>query len=166
MKTSSALLVAFAILVVAVGIILIVGSTNPAMVTGQTTNSPPAQNSTSTTAPTTSVPPSTPMSTNSEGDTYDVAISGFAFSPQTMTIDAGDSIQWTNMDSATHTVVSDTGSMINSGDLATGQSYTQLFTTPGTYTYHCSIHPDMTGTIIVNAPSTSTSTSSGSSGGY
>ena len=173
MKAVNILLVVFAVLAVAIGVVLVVGAaSNPAMVTGQITNSP-AQNSTSTTNPTASVPPSIPT-TPSQGATYEVSISGFTFSPQTITINAGDSIRWTNMDIVSHTIVSDSGNMINSPNLAQGQSYTQVFTTPGTYTYHCSIHPMMKGTIIVNSPGSSATTiptsssSSGSSsgGGY
>ena len=56
-----------------------------------------------------------------------------------------------NNDSPTHTIASDMGSPVSfsSDPLATGASYSFTFTQPGTYTYHCSIHPSMTGTIIV-----------------
>ena len=77
----------------------------------------------------------------------DVTMSNFAFSPSSVEIKAGESVTWTNEDSATHTVEGDGG--ISSGDLAKGQSYTKKFDTAGTYPYKCSIHPSMTGTVVV-----------------
>lgn len=78
----------------------------------------------------------------------EVIISNFAFSPQTLTVIAGATVKWTNNDSVTHTIVSDSN-MFNSGNIAPGQSFQFSFKNPGTYSYHCSIHPNMTGSIIV-----------------
>lgn len=80
--------------------------------------------------------------------TVDVAISGFAFDPATITISAGQSVTWTNKDNVVHTVTADDNSW-TSGDIANGQTFTQTFSTAGTYNYHCAIHPNMTGTVIV-----------------
>jgi plastocyanin len=99
-------------------------------------------------------PTETPVTTNSSetptvsagGKTIEVTIQGFAFNPSSITISPGDTVKWTNMDSATHTVVGDD---ISSGNLKNGDSYQQTFTKPGTYNYHCSIHPSMLGTVIV-----------------
>jgi plastocyanin len=77
-----------------------------------------------------------------------VSISGFAFNPATITIKAGESVTWTNADSVTHTVVADNGEFTSSG-LANGQTYSFTFAKAGTYKYHCSIHPTMTGTVVV-----------------
>jgi plastocyanin len=77
-----------------------------------------------------------------------LAIRNFAFLPSTLTITAGTVVTVTNDDSVTHTWVSNTGAF-NSGDIAPGSSYKFTFSTPGTYLYHCSIHPFMTGTIVV-----------------
>jgi plastocyanin len=77
-----------------------------------------------------------------------VTIKGFAFEPATVTIKAGESVTWTNQDSANHTVVADKGEF-TSGDLANGATFTFKFDTAGTYAYKCSIHPSMTGTVIV-----------------
>jgi plastocyanin len=82
--------------------------------------------------------------------TVDVAISGFAFSPVEITVKAGTIVRWTNNDSVTHTVVADSGDWA-SGDLAQGGIYSRVFDAPGTYTYHCGVHPSMKGTIIVTA---------------
>jgi plastocyanin len=79
-----------------------------------------------------------------------VTIENFAFSPASITVKAGTTVTWTNKDSATHTVTeTDSQTGPNSGDLATGKSYSFKFDTAGTYKYHCSIHPDMTGTVTV-----------------
>ena len=80
---------------------------------------------------------------------YEVDIGGFKFSPQTLTIKVGDSVAWTNSDSASHTATSDAGSEIDSPTLSNGQSYSHTFTTTGTFAYHCSFHSGMKGTIVV-----------------
>ncbi|MBI5681174.1 MAG: cupredoxin family copper-binding protein [Methanobacterium sp.] len=97
-----------------------------------------------------------------------VTIQNMAFNPATLNVQVGTTVTWTNKDSATHRVVSDTG-LFNSGDLTTGMSYNYTFNQTGSFSYHCSIHPSMTGTVVVstNDPSnsnTSTNTNSGGSG--
>jgi plastocyanin len=77
-----------------------------------------------------------------------VTVVNFAFSPQTLSVTAGTTVTWTNRDSTTHTITSDTG-VFNSGNLATNSSFTYTFSNTGSYAYHCAIHPSMTGTIIV-----------------
>lgn len=78
-----------------------------------------------------------------------VNISGFAFSPSSLTIKAGVKVTWTNKDGAAHTVTSDDGTFTSSGNLDTGETYQFTFMTAGTYHYHCAIHPAMKGTITV-----------------
>jgi plastocyanin len=82
-----------------------------------------------------------------------VLIKGFAFSPATVTISSGTAIIWTNQDGATHTIVSDTGApeAFSSDPLGQNGVFRFTFTRPGTYNYHCSIHPSMKGTVIVTA---------------
>jgi len=77
-----------------------------------------------------------------------INIANFAFSPNNLNIKVGDKVTWTNNDSVTHHVVSDTG-VFDSGDMSQGQAFNFTFNTAGSYSYHCSIHPEMTGTIIV-----------------
>lgn len=77
-----------------------------------------------------------------------VTIQNFQFSPQSITVAAGTTVTWTNRDSVSHTVTGDNGGPASS-QIATGQSYSYTFATPGTYTYHCTIHPMMKGTVIV-----------------
>lgn len=77
-----------------------------------------------------------------------VQISNFNFSPATLTVKVGDTVTWTNQDSAGHSVTADDNSF-NTGIIDQGKSGTMTFSTAGTYTYHCSVHPSMKGTIIV-----------------
>jgi len=77
-----------------------------------------------------------------------VEISNFAFSPNSLTVPAGTTVTWTNKDGITHTSTSDQA-VWDSGGISPGQSFSVPFNTPGTFTYHCNIHPGMTATIIV-----------------
>ena len=77
-----------------------------------------------------------------------VDISNFSFNPGTLTVKVGDTVTWTNNDSATHTVTANDNSF-KSADLAPGASFSNTFSTAGTYPYRCTIHPNMTGTIVV-----------------
>lgn len=81
--------------------------------------------------------------------TVAVSISNFSFVPTVLTIKKGTKVTWTNNDSAPHTVTSDAGNLLHSQTLATGQSFSFIFTETGTVNYHCSVHPGMTGKVIV-----------------
>lgn len=93
-------------------------------------------------------PAAPPVSTGG-GNT--VTMKNFAFNPSALTVKTGTVVTWVNQDGAPHTIASDPGSPVSfsSESLSTGASYTFTFTRPGTYTYHCSIHPSMKGTVIV-----------------
>jgi plastocyanin len=71
-----------------------------------------------------------------------------AFNPDTITVAIGTSLMWTNTDTISHTSTGDAGGW-NSGVLVPGATFSVNFPTSGTYTYHCSIHPDMVGTVMV-----------------
>jgi plastocyanin len=71
-----------------------------------------------------------------------------AFVPNPATVAQGAVVTWSNTDSTNHDIVSDTGAW-DSGRLATGDSFRFTFATRGTYPYHCSLHPGMNGTIVV-----------------
>ena len=77
-----------------------------------------------------------------------IVVKEFMFSPTPLTVKAGSTVTWTNMDDEPHTAVSDTG-MFKSGGMDTNESFSFKFDKPGTYHYTCSIHPRMVGTIIV-----------------
>jgi plastocyanin len=89
-----------------------------------------------------------------------VTIVDYAFQPKTITINQHESVTWTNTANQNHTVTADDGSF-DSGELSHGDVFGNVFDTAGTFKYHCSIHPDMQGTIIVKAVA-ATPTPSGS----
>ena len=78
-----------------------------------------------------------------------IEIKDFAFNPQTLTVKSGEKITWINRDEEPHTVVSVEKQFKKSTALDTDQEFTITAGTPGTYTYFCSVHPKMTGTIVV-----------------
>jgi LPXTG-motif cell wall-anchored protein len=88
------------------------------------------------------------------GDTG-VTIADFQFTPATITIHVGDTVTWINHGPSAHTATANNGSF-NTGVLQKGQSASHTFTTAGTVTYICSIHPFMHGTVVVLANRTST----------
>ncbi|PYJ11610.1 MAG: hypothetical protein DME96_03985 [Verrucomicrobia bacterium] len=89
-----------------------------------------------------------------EADTTDnnqnrIEIKDFAFNPQNLTVKSGEKITWINRDEEPHTVVSVEKQFKKSTALDTDQEFTITAGAPGTYTYFCSVHPKMTGTIVV-----------------
>lgn len=92
---------------------------------------------------------------NNEPPANEVYIKGMAFTPATLTVTVGTTVKWTNKDAVTHTVTSDTG-LFDSGNIDQNGTSSHMFSTAGTYNYHCSIHPSMTGKIIVTESSTQT----------
>ena len=78
-----------------------------------------------------------------------IEIKDFAFNPPTLTVKSGEKITWINRDEEPHTIVSVEKQFKKSSALDTDQSFTITSSTPGTYTYFCSVHPKMTGTIVV-----------------
>ena len=88
--------------------------------------------------------------TNStSGKQNTIEIKDFAFNPQTITVKSGQTITWINRDEEPHTVVSVEKQFKKSTALDTDQTFTITTGAPGTYTYFCSVHPKMTGTIVV-----------------
>ena len=81
-----------------------------------------------------------------------VTIKGYAFTPKTLTVVVGTRVRWTNTDSDSHTVASDTGAFVESATLSTGHSFTHTFAKTGVYRYHCGLHAFMTGTVVVKGP--------------
>lgn len=81
-----------------------------------------------------------------------VTISNFTFGPATLTVAPGTTVTWVNGDDIPHTVVADDKKTFRSKVLDTDDRFTFTFTTPGTYGYFCSIHPHMTGRIVVKGP--------------
>jgi plastocyanin len=88
-------------------------------------------------------PPGTPVSIVSGASVK----TSTAYSPSPINISAGGTVTWTNNDNTTHTAT-DAGTF-DSGAIAPGASFSHTFPTAGTFTYHCSIHPGMVGTVTV-----------------
>jgi plastocyanin len=78
-----------------------------------------------------------------------VTIAGFAFKPASIEVTVGTTVTWTNEDPAPHTVTATDGSF-DSGTIASGATFSQVFDAVGTFEYACAIHPTMTGSVIVN----------------
>ncbi|HXJ00327.1 MAG TPA: cupredoxin family copper-binding protein [Micropepsaceae bacterium] len=81
-------------------------------------------------------------------DANSFIIKDFHFSPMSLTVPAGATVLWKNLDGEPHTVVSIEG-LFRSGGLDQNDSFTFKFDKPGTYRFVCSIHPQMLGTITV-----------------
>jgi YVTN family beta-propeller protein len=103
---------------------------------------PPAQRTPAAQAP-------APVAAAPQGQAMAVNIAKFAFVPATITISAGESITWTNSDPVDHTATSD-DKVWDSGSLGPNASFTTTFLQPGTYAYHCTIHPFIRGAVVVN----------------
>jgi plastocyanin len=80
--------------------------------------------------------------------TAEVKIDNFSFEPQTITIPVGATVTWTNRDDIPHTVVSTDG-VFKSKVRDTDEKFSYTFTKAGTYPYFCSVHPKMTGKVVV-----------------
>jgi plastocyanin len=80
----------------------------------------------------------------------EVKIDNFVFTPQRVTVKAGTTVAWINDDDIPHTVASNT-KLFKSSALDTKDKFSFTFTTPGAYEYFCSLHPHMTGAIVVEA---------------
>ena len=104
-----------------------------------------ASESTTTTVPVVVAPTSSvPVSSS-----YSIDISGFSFAPSALTVQVGDTVTWTNLDSATHTVTFNGSASLSSGELQEGGTHSVTFDSVGTYAYGCSPHAYMQGTITV-----------------
>ncbi|HEX5474595.1 MAG TPA: plastocyanin/azurin family copper-binding protein [Vicinamibacterales bacterium] len=71
-----------------------------------------------------------------------------AFGANPLTVTAGTTVTWVNADNTTHTATSDNG-VFNSGNINPGGRFSTTFATAGTFAYHCTIHPNMVGTVKV-----------------
>jgi len=80
--------------------------------------------------------------------TTTVTIDNFRFTPASMSVKAGTTVRWTNRDDIPHTIVADDQSF-KSKALDTDDGFSYTFSKPGTYSYFCSLHPKMTGKIVV-----------------
>ncbi len=82
------------------------------------------------------------------GTKAEVKIDNFVFGPQTLTVPVGATVTWTNKDDIPHTSVSTDG-VFKSKVLDTDEKFSYTFTKAGEYSYYCTIHPKMTGKVVV-----------------
>jgi plastocyanin len=81
--------------------------------------------------------------------TRTVVIKNFSFKPAHITIKRGTRVRWINRDSTAHTATANKKRSFDSGRLSPGQRYTHTFKRAGKQRYHCEIHPDMMGSVVV-----------------
>ena len=93
--------------------------------------------------------PSVAANDEARAATAEVKIDNFSFSPQEINVAVGTSVTWTNRDDFPHTVVS-TYVVFKSMVRYTDEKFSYTFTKAGTYSYYCSIHPKMTGKVVVH----------------
>jgi plastocyanin len=130
------------------------GSSAPPPTTGTSTSVPPTTAPPTTTPPTTAPPTTVAPDTTTTGAattttvTNQVTLIDLAFDPVTITVHAGDTVTWVNGDTTAHDVVADDASF-DSGNLAPDASFQFTFPKAGTVAYHCSLHPQMKGTVVV-----------------
>jgi len=93
-------------------------------------------------------PRSAAANDQSSAATAAVKIDNFVFGPQTITVPVGATVTWTNSDDIPHTAVSTDG-VFKSKVMDTDEKFTYTFTKAGTYPYYCTIHPRMTGKVVV-----------------
>jgi len=87
--------------------------------------------------------------------THSIVIKQYAYTPRAMSLGQGDTVTWTNQDSVPHDVTVTRGpSTFHSPMLAKGESWSHVFNTAGSYSYICSVHPDMVGSLSVSPRST------------
>lgn len=79
---------------------------------------------------------------------YAVRIDNYSFTPQSITVPVGTTVIWTNGDDVPHTVAA-TDLAFHSKAMDTDEQYSHTFDAPGTYKYYCTVHPKMTGTVVV-----------------
>jgi plastocyanin len=82
------------------------------------------------------------------GEAARIVVKDFMFTPNSLTVSAGSTVTWANMDDEPHSVVSDDG-LFRSGAMDTNESFSFKFDKPGIYHFTCSIHPRMVGIIVV-----------------
>jgi plastocyanin len=116
----------------------------------------------SSSSPATSAPPPTPTSPSAPSPTPSPGpqsaavtipagaefLGSRAFVPGDLSVAVGTTVTWTNTDSTSHTSTSDVPGW-NSGIVGSGRTFSFTFQAPGTFRYHCDVHPSMVGTVVV-----------------
>lgn len=129
--------------------IVFVGLVGAALLLGACAGSSPNNTVTTPTTAPANEPSEVPDTTPPSGDVVEVSIESFLFGPADLTVSVGDTIRWTNNEAGIpHDTTADDG-LWESATLRPGDQFEFTFTEAGTYTYFCSIHPNMRATITV-----------------
>ncbi len=143
------------------------GTTTTATATGTTTTATATATTLASPTPTLDNPTNTPTATTPVNEVL-VVIESFAFDPDPVRVPLGATVRWENRDAVPHTSTSGPPGAPDgrweSGFLNQGDSFSQTFTSVGTFAYFCRVHPNMTGTVIVFDPAATTPTSTTSPG--
>ena len=119
---------------------------------GSTTTATPSPTTAPTTAPTPTPTTATTPTPVAIVKVKMVENNGrYSFQPAALTIKAGTEVIWTNASDAPHTITSDTNAFTASDNITMNKTFMMIFTTPGTFKYHCSIHTYMMATITVTS---------------
>jgi plastocyanin len=118
------------------------------------TDAPATSAPAATDTPATAVPAETPADDAQSAEApaaaeVPVDIRDFAYSPNPIEIAAGDTVTWTNQDEVPHTATGEDRDVLQSGTIAPGASFSQVFPDAGEFGFFCEFHPNMTGTIVV-----------------
>jgi plastocyanin len=148
-------------------VVFVVSFAAPTLVAAQEPTTTTTTTTTPATPPQAYSAPAAPVVAKDGG----VTIADFQFAPSVVSIAVGDTVTWTNDGPSNHTATA-TGGEFDSGTLQPGQGFSHTFASPGTFSYVCSIHPEMRGTIEVSNPTggdggnqENTSPGSGAGGG-
>jgi len=139
-------------ILVGLGVVVVIAAVAAALVSGGKSKTSYQTNTPSSSQHQMSPSESNTTSSSSQpAETTSVDIKDMAYTPATIKVKVGSTVTWTNHDNVQHDVVADTPSADapNSSLLSQGETYKFTFTKAGTYSYHCSIHPYMTATVIV-----------------
>lgn len=111
-------------------------------------SNPPSSSSTASTSAAQPVATSD-QSQDSASKVHTVVINQFKYQPDTLTVNAGDTVEWKNEDIVPHTVTSKDGKTFDSKTLAKGKSWRYTASQKGTFDYYCTLHPNMKAKLIV-----------------
>jgi len=137
-------IISFVSLIILIAVALVAGCTQSQQPQPAATPATPVQP--------TILPPATPVNTPlSQSSVSDntIMIKNFLFNPPNMTVAAGSIVRWENRDTVPHRIMFTDKTESGSDALSPSQSYSKKFDRAGRFSYYCTIHPDMTGTIIV-----------------
>ena len=146
-SSRSRILLTGLILLVVVSAVLVAGCGSGATTTSTASASTTMSSMTTTTGATGTTGGATTTTAGGAGGAK-VSLANIAIDPTSVTIKVGETVTWTNNDPFAHRLVGDKGEF-DSGTMAGGATFGFTFKTAGTFAYHCSIHPSMTGTVIV-----------------